>query len=147
MGKEYIFDLKYKDNWEVQQKIVSTAIQIFMRNSKTSLVVKIDEFKTSKSYKQLRGFYECINQLLPQYNARQLEQGKKEFFADEFKFILKYVAGWYKEIENKRGEIMPIEKSFKNIKKEEMLKVLDNIQRWAIDNGFDLCIDERLRDF
>jgi len=42
---------------------------------------------------------------------------------------------------------MPIEKSFKNIKKEEMLKVLDNIQRWAIDNGFDLCIDERLRDF
>ena len=147
MGKEYIFDLNNKENWNGQKIAVAGALQILIDNTKTSLIVKIDEFKASKSYKQLRGFYECINQLLPQYNARQLEQGKKEFFADEFKFILKYVAGWYKEIENKRGKIMPIEKSFKNIKKEEMLKVLDNIQRWAIDNGFDLCIDERLRDF
>ena len=104
MGKEYIFDLNNKKNWEVQQQVVSTAIQIFMRNSKTSLVVKIDEFKTSKSYKQLRGFYECINQLLPQYNARQLEQGKKEFFADEFKFIGHYFASFIKKLRIKEAK-------------------------------------------
>ena len=99
-----------------------------------------------KTYPQLKAFYEAINQLLPQYNARQLEEGKKEFLEDEFKFILKYVGGWVKEIENKNGDPIPIEKSFTKISKKDMNTILDNINRWSIDRGFNLCIDQELRD-
>jgi len=147
MSKEFVFNINNKQNWTGQKRAVGTALQIMMDNTKTSLLVKVGEYKEKKRHKQLRAFYECITQLLPQYNAQQLEQGKKEFFEDEFKFILKYVGGWFKTIENRKGETMPIEKSFKDITKEEMVKVLNNIQKWAIDSGFDLCIDEELRDF
>lgn len=108
--------------------------------------IVIREPVREKSWKQLKAFYECINQLLPQYNARQVEQGEKEFFEDEFKFILKYVGGYYKTIKNKKGEMVPIEKSFAIITKEDMIKVLSNIQKWAINEGFTLCIDEELRE-
>jgi hypothetical protein len=99
-----------------------------------------------KTYPQLKAFYEAISQLLPQYNAKQLEEGKKEFLEDEFKFILKYVGGWVKEIENKNGDSIPIEKSFTKISKKDMNTILDNINRWSIDRGFNLCIDQELRD-
>lgn len=102
--------------------------------------------KGEKTYPQLKAFYEAINQLLPQYNAKQEELGEMIFNEDEFKFILKYVGGWVKEIENKNGDPIPIEKSFIKISKKDMNTILDNINRWSIDRGFNLCIDQELRD-
>lgn len=125
------------------QSLVRNRYAVEKENMKPFTVV-IDTGK--KTNPQLRAFYEAITQLMPQYNDRQLMQGEKEFLNDEFKFILKYVGGWYKEIKNKKGDIVPIEKSFKNIKKDEMLIILDNINRWAIKEGYDLCIDEKLRN-
>jgi hypothetical protein len=102
--------------------------------------------KGEKTYPQLKAFYEAINQLLPQYNAKQEELGEMIFNEDEFKFILKYAGGWYKEIKNKNGDVIPIEKSFKDITKDEMIMVLKKIDRWAMMRGFSLCIDKELMD-
>lgn len=102
--------------------------------------------KGEKTYPQLKAFYEAINQLLPQYNAKQEELGEMIFNEDEFKFILKYAGGWYKEIKNKNSDIIPIEKSFKDITKDEMIMVLKKIDRWAMMRGFSLCIDKELMD-
>ena len=102
--------------------------------------------KGEKTYPQLKAFYEAINQLLPQYNSKQEELGEMIFNKDEFKFILKYAGGWYKEIKNKNGEVIPIEKSFKDITKDEMIMVLKKIDRWAMMRGFSLCIDKELMD-
>ena len=68
------------------------------------------------------------------------------FNEDEFKFILKYAGGWYKEIKNKNGDVIPIEKSFKDITKDEMIMVLKKIDRWAMMRGISLCIDKELMD-
>jgi hypothetical protein len=102
--------------------------------------------KGEKTYPQLKAFYEAVNQLLPQYNAKQEELGEMIFNEDEFKFILKYAGGWYKEIKNKNGDVIPIEKSFKDITKDEMIMVLKKIDRWAMMRGFSLCIDKQLMD-
>ena len=102
--------------------------------------------KGEKTYPQLKAFYEAINQLLPQYNAKQEELGEMIFNEDEFKFILKYAGGWYKEIKNKNGDVIPIEKSFKDITKDEMIMVLKKIDRWGMMRGFSLCIDKELMD-
>lgn len=102
--------------------------------------------KGEKTYPQLKAFYEAVNQLLPQYNSKQEELGEMIFNEDEFKFILKYAGGWYKEIKNKNGDVIPIEKSFKDITKDEMIMVLKKIDRWAMMRGFSLCIDKQLMD-
>lgn len=102
--------------------------------------------KGEKTYPQLKAFYEAVNQLLPQYNAKQEELGEMIFNEDEFKFILKYAGGWYKEIKNKNGDVIPIEKSFKDITKDEMIMVLKKIDRWAMMRCFSLCIDKQLMD-
>ena len=106
----------------------------------------LGKIKKDKSWEQLKGFYECITQLMPQYNNQQLDQGKMEFLKDEFKSILKCAGGWYRRIEDKQGDTVLLAKSFKDITKEEMIVVLNNIQKWAIDNEFDLCIDKKLRE-
>ena len=145
--KTLIEKLRWSKNIDLDRQLMALNgnIRNYFRQEKCpDFYLKLS--KGEKTYPQLKAFYEAVNQLLPQYNERQLEQGKKEFFEDEFKFILKYVGGWTKEIENKRGEAMPIEKSFKGITKDEMMKVLNNIQRWAIDSNFSLCIDKQLMD-
>ena len=141
--KILIEKLKFSEN-DLDKQISSLNGYIRLLVKKRGFYLKVTAGE--KTYPQLKAFYEAVNQLLPQYNNRQLEQGKKDFFEDEFKFILKYVGGWYKEIENKKGEIIPIEKSFKGICKEDMMKVLNNIQRWAINSGFSLSIDKELMD-
>ena len=116
----------------------------FLNEKKEEFILKVITGK--KTYPQLKAFYEAINQLLPQYNAKQEELGEMIFNEDEFKFILKYAGGWYKEIKNKNGDVIPIEKSFKDITKDEMIMVLKKIDRWAMMRGFSLCIDKQLMD-
>ena len=116
----------------------------FLNEKKEEFILKVITGK--KTYPQLKAFYEAVNQLLPQYNAKQEELGEMIFNEDEFKFILKYAGGWYKEIKNKNSDIIPIEKSFKDITKDEMIMVLKKIDRWAMMRGFSLCIDKELMD-
>jgi len=116
----------------------------FLNEKKEEFILKVITGK--KTYPQLKAFYAAVNQLLPQYNSKQEELGEMIFNEDEFKFILKYAGGWYKEIKNKNGDVIPIEKSFKDITKDEMIMVLKKIDRWAMMRGFSLCIDKELMD-
>lgn len=131
------------ENVEKEFSQLETYIKL-LNKKKEEFILKVITGK--KTYPQLKAFYEAINQLLPQYNSKQEELGEMIFNEDEFKFILKYAGGWYKEIKNKNGDVIPIEKSFKDITKDEMIMVLKKIDRWAMMRGFSLCIDKELMD-
>jgi hypothetical protein len=131
------------ENVEKEFTQLKTYIQL-LNKKKEEFILKVITGK--KTYPQLKAFYEAVNQLLPQYNSKQEELGEMIFNEDEFKFILKYAGGWYKEIKNKNGDVIPIEKSFKDITKDEMIMVLKKIDRWAMMRGFSLCIDKQLMD-
>lgn len=131
------------ENVEKEFTQLKTYIKL-LNKKKEEFILKVITGK--KTYPQLKAFYEAVNQLLPQYNAKQEELGEMIFNEDEFKFILKYAGGWYKEIKNKNGDVIPIEKSFKDITKDEMIMVLKKIDRWAMMRGFSLCIDKQLMD-
>jgi|DEB0MinimDraft_10_1074344.scaffolds.fasta_scaffold41989_4 hypothetical protein len=131
------------ENVEKEFSQLKTYIKL-LNKKKEEFILKVITGK--KTYPQLKAFYEAINQLLPQYNSKQEELGEMIFNEDEFKFILKYAGGWYKEIKNKNGDVIPIEKSFKDITKDEMIMVLKKIDRWAMMRGFSLCIDKELMD-
>jgi len=131
------------ENVEKEFTQLKTYIKL-LNEKKEEFILKVITGK--KTYPQLKAFYEAINQLLPQYNSKQEELGEMIFNEDEFKFILKYAGGWYKEIKNKNGDVIPIEKSFKDITKDEMIMVLKKIDRWAMMRGFSLCIDKELMD-
>ena len=139
------FSLKDTSNFGNYQAQVSHRLVDHLQLGKDFSV----EFKVespSKSWFQLRGFYEAINQLLPQYNQRQEEQGEIKFHEHEFKFILKVVGGWYTEIKDKKGGLTKVPKSFTGISKEEMSLVLDRISKWAYERGFSLSIDREMQD-
>lgn len=142
MSKIYFYA---NTNTSQQQKENSNLMLQYLGTGK-DFYCEFGFIKKNKSYHQLRAFYEALNQLLPQYNKSQQDQGETEFHKDEFKFILKYVGGWYKEIKNKKGEPMPIVKSFSSISKKEMSLVLDRISKWAYSKGFVLNIDNYMRD-
>jgi len=131
------------ENVEKEFSQLKTYIKL-LNKKKEEFILKVITGK--KTYPQLKAFYEAINQLLPQYNSKQEELGEMIFNEDEFKFILKYAGGWYKEIKNKNGDVIPIEKSFEDITKDEMIMVLKKIDRWAMMRGFSLCIDKELMD-
>jgi len=131
------------ENVEKEFSQLKTYIKL-LNKKKEEFILKVITGK--KTYPQLKAFYEAINQLLPQYNSKQEELGEMIFNEDEFKFIIKYAGGWYKEIKNKNGDVIPIEKSFKDITKDEMIMVLKKIDRWAMMRGFSLCIDKELMD-
>jgi hypothetical protein len=131
------------ENVEKEFTQLKTYIKL-LNEKKEEFILKVITGK--KTYPQLKAFYEAVNQLLPQYNSKQEELGEMIFNEDEFKFILKYAGGWYKEIKNKNGDVIPIEKSFKDITKDEMIMVLKKIDRWAMMRGFSLCIDKQLMD-
>ena len=133
------FDTNNKGMFGGLQSQVSNQI-VKQLDSGKSFYVEIGELKKDKTYQQLKGFYEALNQLMPQYNQERKDEGEIEFTQEEFKFILKYIGGWYKEIKNKKGVAMPISKSFSNITKEEMMAVLKRIEGWAVQKGFSLDI-------
>ena len=131
------------ENVEKEFTQLKTYIQL-LNKKKEEFILKVITGK--KTHPQLKAFYSARDQLLPQYNSKQEELGEMIFNEDEFKFILKYAGGWYKEIKNKNGDVIPIEKSFKDITKDEMIMVLKKIDRWAMMRGFSLCIDKELMD-
>jgi len=138
--KQYDKNCDFEKNFAV----IKNHFKKLLENSKGDLYLQISSSK--KTLPQLRAFYEARKQLLPQYNAKQEELGDMIFNKDEFKFILKFAGGWYKEIKNKNNDVIPIEKSFKGITKDEMTLVLKKIDRWSMMRGFSLSIDKELMD-
>jgi hypothetical protein len=64
---------------------------------------------------------------------------KEKFCKEQFKYALKIVGKWHVE---KNNHFIP--KSFDNISKDEMMEVLDNIDKWAMIKGFSLSISREL---
>lgn len=135
---ERSFKFCKSENIEKEFNQLKTYIKL-LHNKKEQFILKVITGK--KTHPQLKAFYSARDQLLPQYNKREEERGELPFCQEQFKYALKIVGKWYIE---KNNQFIP--KSFDDISKDDMMMVLDNINKWAMISGFSLCIDKQLMD-
>jgi hypothetical protein len=126
------------ENVEKEFTQLKTYIKL-LNEKKEEFILKV--ITGEKTHPQLKAFYSARDQLLSQFNKREEERGELPFCKEQFKYALKIVGKWYIE---KNNQFIP--KSFDNISKDDMMQVLDNINKWAMSKGFSLCIDRELMD-
>jgi len=126
------------ENVEKEFTQLKTYINL-LNKKKEEFILKVITGK--KTHPQLKAFYSARDQILPQYNKREEERGEETFCEEQFKYALKIIGKWHIE---KNNQFIP--KSFDNISKDDMMQVLDNINKWAMISGFSLCIDKQLMD-
>lgn len=138
--KELIENIKFYKSNSLNMEISQLSQYIrSLTNKGKEFYLKV--YTGQKTHPQLKAFYSARDQLLPQYNQREKERGEKTFCKEQFKYALKIVGKWHIE---KNNQFIP--KSFDDISKDDMMEVLDNIDKWAMIKGFSLSISRELMD-
>jgi len=115
--------------------------------------VVVDFKKKKKTTEQLRGFYELLSQILPQYNERECECPEDQINKDDFKDFLKGIGGWQEEKGKAKATIFALH-NFANFKRaykgefvsNEQLKneMIEADSKTIISKSFDNITKEQL---
>lgn len=89
--------------------------------------VTVDFKKKKKTNKQLRGFYELLNQILPQYNERECECPEDQADKEDFKDFLKGIGGWQEKKGRAKATIFALH-NFSNFKRAYKGELVSNQQ-------------------
>lgn len=132
----FIFTTNNKDQWSMM-KAEFQSLQKSLLASKGGFEMTIAEINKSKTSKQLRGFHRLIDILVPYF--KEWTGGINN--RDSVKDYIKTISGF-----TTRYKGIQVPKSCKDATKEEMLQLIQEVERFASEMGIENCFlrsDER----